>query len=130
MRQTGGLDRTESAPVYCNKLFIAEHMRDDRVDAATARLYLKDVDPLWRAFWFHMHLMAKNLKEFGEGIGTVSDEVFAYHCGGEKNDIARWIREVIGDVELARELDTVPSQAAASTIVRERVAVLERAAKE
>lgn len=104
-------------------------MHDDHVDAATAKLYLKDVDPLWRAFWFHMHLMAKNLKEFGEGLGTISDEVFAYHCGGEKNDLSRWVREVIGDVELARELDKVKNQAEAAAIVRERVAVLESRAQ-
>jgi hypothetical protein len=104
-------------------------MHDDHVDAETARLYLKDVDPLWRAFWFHMHLMAKNLKEFGEGLSTIGDDVFAYHCGGQKNDLARWVREVIGDVELARELDKITSQAAGAAIVRERVAMLEGAAK-
>ncbi len=104
-------------------------MHDFHVDAKTAKLYLKDVDPLWRAFWFHMNLMAKNLKEFGEGLGTISDEVFAYHCGGEKNDLARWVREVIGDAELAQALDSVKNQADAAALVNERVSMLAQAAR-
>jgi alpha-amylase len=103
-------------------------MLSETVDAKTATLYLRDVTPLWRAFWFHMHLMAKNLREFADGIGTISDEVFFYHVSGEKNDFARWVQEVIGDASLARALSGVGTKEEAAAIVRERLAQLEAAA--
>ncbi|HTM67709.1 MAG TPA: DUF5752 family protein [Candidatus Binatia bacterium] len=98
------------------------------VDRENAIMYLKDVEPLWRAFWLHMHLMAKNLREFGEGLATVSDDVFAYHVSGQKNDLSRWVQEVIGDASLAEDLRTVKDQREASRIVLDRVAELELAA--
>ena len=66
--------------------------------------YLKDVEPRWRSFWFHMHLMAKNLAEFAAGLGQISDDVFVYHVSGQKNDLSRWVSEVVGDSELAHNL--------------------------
>lgn len=98
------------------------------VESETAVMYLKDVEPLWRAFWFHMHLMARNLREFGEGLGTISDEVFAYHVSGQKNDLSRWVHEVIGDAALAEDLRAVKDQHEGARMVRERVAELEAAA--
>ena len=95
------------------------------VEREVAQMYLKDAEPLWRAFWFHMHLMAKNLHEFGEGLGTISDEVFAYHVSGQKNDLSRWVQEVIGDVSLADDLRTVKDQHEAAELVRARVRELE-----
>jgi hypothetical protein len=94
---------------------------DDRNRLETSKTYLKDVDPLWRAFWFHMHLMAKNLPEFAVGLGQISDEVFAYHVSGQKNDLARWVREVIGDAVLAQVLDQVHNKEEAAAAVQARV---------
>lgn len=99
----------------------------DSVSPETARLYLKDVDPMWRAFWFHMHLMAKNLREFADGLGTISDDVFAYHVSGQKNDLARWVQEVVGDSELATTLTLVHDKEQAAAAAKARVAELESA---
>lgn len=103
-------------------------MSEDFLDRDVAEMYLKDADPMWRAFWFHMHLMAKNLVEFSEGLDTISDEVFAYHVSGQKNDLSRWVQEVVGDAALAHALADVKSKDEAAAIVRERVAELKRAA--
>lgn len=94
------------------------------VSPENARMYLGDVDPLWRAFWLHMHLMAKNLDELADGLGTISDDVFAYHVSGQKNDLARWVQEVIGDSELAHALSHVRFQKEAAEAVRTRLAEL------
>lgn len=91
------------------------------VERADAEMYLKDVEPMWRAFWFHMHLVAKNLEEFAEGMTAISDEVFAYHVSGQKNDFERWAREVIGDASLANELEEVATKEDAAHIVAARV---------
>jgi len=94
------------------------------IDPATAQGFLKDVDPLWRAFWFHMHLMARNLAEFAEGLEAIDDAVYDYHVSGHKNEIARWVQEVIGDAELARALTDVPDHRQAARLVRERIGEL------
>lgn len=104
---------------------------DDMNGALTkeiAQEYLRDVDPMWKAFWLHMHLVAKNLEEFGDGLATISDDVFAYHVSGQKNDLAKWVQEVIGDAVLARDLHNVENKEKAAKIVHARVAELKKAA--
>lgn len=91
-----------------------------------AREYLRDVQPMWRAFWFHMHLVAKNLEEFAAGLGEISEEVFAYHVSGQKNDLAKWVQEVVGDSALARDLSSVKSAAEAAAIAGARVEELQK----
>jgi hypothetical protein len=103
-------------------------MTADSVSPENARRYLKDVEPMWRAFWFHMHLVAKNLEEFGDGVGTISDEVFAYHVSGQKNDLSRWVLEVIGDSELGSRLAGVKNQRDAAAAVKARIVELKTAA--
>ena len=97
------------------------------VNAETARLYLKDVDPPWQGFWFHMHLVAMNLAQFADGLEQISDEVFAYHLGGQKNDLARWVQEVVGDAELAAALKNVQNKEEAARVTRNRVNELKKA---
>ncbi len=92
-------------------------------------MYLRDVEPPWRAFWFHMHRMAKNLAEFADGLGTISDEVFEYHVSGQKNDLERWVQEVIGDAVLAERLSAVRTKEDAARAARERVEELRAAAR-
>ena len=93
-----------------------------------AREYLRDVDPMWKAFWLHMHLVAKNLEEFGDGLAAITDDVFAYHVSGQKNDLSKWVHEVIGDAVLARDLMGVTTKEQAAAVVRARVAELKKAA--
>lgn len=93
-----------------------------------ARQFLRDASPLWRAFWFHMHLMAKNLAEFADGLEAISDDVFAYHCSGQKNDLAKWVREVVGDSVLAEQLFHAKTHEMAATTTRARVRELQTVA--
>ncbi len=102
-------------------------MPDLQTNAETARIYLRDVEPMWKAFWFHMHLVAKNLEEFAAGMAEISDEVFAYHASGQKNDFAAWVQEVIGDSVLARQLEVVDTKEEVAAVLRRRVAELRRA---
>jgi hypothetical protein len=101
-------------------------MAEERVTEELARIYLRNVEPMWKAFWFHMHLVAKNLEEFSEGMGQISDEVFAYHASGQKNDFAGWVQEVIGDSVLARRLEAVATKEETARVLRERVAELKK----
>lgn len=92
--------------------------------AEVAQEYLRDVDPMWRSFWFHMHLVAKNLEEFAEGLRQVDDASYNEHVSGQKNDLARWVHEVVGDGVLARRLAAAASKEEAASIVADRVAEL------
>ncbi|MFA6603988.1 MAG: DUF5752 family protein [Patescibacteria group bacterium] len=96
-------------------------MPEETLSADIARSYLRDVEPMWKAFWFHMHLVAKNLEEFAAGLAAVNADIYAYHASGQKNDFAAWVQEVIGDSVLARRLEAASDQATAASIVRERV---------
>ena len=97
------------------------------VTEETARHYLRDIEPKWKAFWFHMHLMAKNLEEFAEGMKGISDKVFHYHVDGQKNDIAGWVQEIVGDSALARKLKAVATKEEAAKLCSERVIELKKA---
>ena len=97
------------------------------VDKETAEQYLRDAEPMWRAFWFHMHLMAKNLEQFSEGLKTIDDQVYLYHSEGHKNDLAKWVREVIGDGALADDLEKVQTRDEAISVTERRVEELKEA---
>lgn len=103
-------------------------MSDASISEEIANEYLRDVEPMWKAFWFHMHLTARNLEEFAEGMTQIDDDIFRYHASGQKNDFARWVREVIGDSVLARELSSVGSREKATGMIRRRVDELMRIA--
>jgi hypothetical protein len=102
-------------------------MHDDLVNADIAKVYLRDVQPMWKAFWFHMHLVAKNLDEFADGLTQITDEVFAYHVSGQKNDLAKWVQEVIGDAVLAQWLTGVTTKEEAAAAAARRVVGLKEA---
>lgn len=92
-----------------------------------ARHYLRDIDPPWKGFWFHMHSMARNLSEFAEGMEDITDEVYDYHNSGQKQDFAAWAQEVVGDSLLARKLLAVSGKEEAAKVVQERVVELKKA---
>jgi len=96
----------------------------------TAEHYLRDISPMWRAFWFHMHLYAKNLAEFSAGLEEIEDGVYLYHAEGHKNDLAKWVREVVGDGALADDLEKVRTRNEAVEITKKRVSDLKKIAGE
>jgi len=50
---------------------------------------------------------------------------FCHHVTEEKNDFARWAREVLGDEKLGNDLSKAPSQKEAAAIVKDRIAWLQ-----
>jgi hypothetical protein len=96
------------------------------ISKEAAEQYLADVSPMWRAFWFHMHLYAKNIEEFCAGLGAIDDGVYSYHSSEGHGDLSRWVREVIGDGELADELDKVKTREEAVEVTCRRVAELKK----
>ena len=52
---------------------------------------------------------------------------FAHHVNAQRNDFAAWIRQVIGDKDLAKSLGKIKTKAALAKKVSERVKALKKA---
>ena len=95
-----------------------------KVSKEEAKRRLGDV-PDDKRFWCHDGKTIKNLKELRKALIEMSDETFHYHLGGGRNDFSKWIREVMGDDQLAEALSKTKSRMQASQVVAERISFLE-----
>jgi len=46
----------------------------------------------------------KSLPELALEMDSIADDIFAHHVNEARNDFASWIRDVIGEIELADHL--------------------------
>ncbi len=46
----------------------------------------------------------KNLKELANAFETMNDWVFDHHVNGSRNDFADWVKNVLKEPELAKDL--------------------------
>ena len=65
-----------------------------------------------------------DLRELAEGLQAMSDETFAYHSNLEKRDFSNWVRDVIGDEELANDLAKASNRLQAAGYLVARIALL------
>lgn len=66
----------------------------------------------------------RNMRELRDGLEAISDETFGFHANAEKNDFANWVRDVVKDEKLARDLIKAPSRLQAAKSVATRVSSL------
>ena len=66
----------------------------------------------------------KDMKELEEALATMTDETYAFHANAEKNDFTNWVRDVIGDEKLAKDLGKATNRAQATKQATIRVATL------
>jgi hypothetical protein len=55
----------------------------------------------------------------------MSDEAYVHHCRGARSDFATWVRDVIGDDKLARDLVKAANRRIAVRDVERRIAYLD-----
>lgn len=72
-------------------------------------------------FWCRDGQMFRDMSELGEALPSMSDETFVFHSNGEKNDFANWVRDIIGDGKLARDLVRAQNRIQAAKKVAERI---------
>lgn len=72
-------------------------------------------------FYCHDGRYLKNLDELKSAFEQMSDEVFHYHSNAEKTDFSNWVKDVIGDEKLSRDLLKCETQAAAAAVVADRI---------
>jgi hypothetical protein len=103
---------------------MAKLVRVIRISREEARRRLADV-PDGKRFWCNDGKIIKSLRELGISLKDMSDGTYHYHRGEGKNDFSKWVREVVGDTELAEELGRAESPEQASRAVAKRISFLE-----
>jgi hypothetical protein len=73
--------------------------------------------PAEYVFWCHDGNIFTDLNELAEGLRTMSDEIFEYHSNLEKHDFSNWVRDIIGDEQLADDLERAVNRLEATAYV-------------
>lgn len=89
-----------------------------------AQRVLRSVPDVKR-FYCHDGEILNNLYELKAVLGKMHSSAYRHHVTDEKNDFARWVREVLGDDKLAGDLVKYPEQKEAFRIVADRIAWLQ-----
>lgn len=100
-------------------------MLKKKSDADESVQYLQDV-PAENAFWVQDGRVLKNLDELHMALSEMSDETFQHHVNDEKNDFHNWVRDIVNDQMLAKELAKVKDRKAAHKRVKARVEKLHK----
>ncbi len=83
--------------------------------------------PEGHVFWCHDGRVLKNMNELAEALSTMADETFAYHSNVGEKDFSKWVRDVIGDEKLAKDLENALDRNQAARIVTSRIDILTKA---
>ena len=68
-----------------------------------AKRYLCDAAPE-KCFWVNNGPILKNIEELANYLPEMPNEAFQHHVNNEKNDFSSWIKDTIGDQQLANDL--------------------------
>ena len=91
-----------------------------RVTKSVAEERLGDVSQE-KQFWCHDGRYLKNLEELEVALEQMTEETFRYHANKDKSDFGNWVRDVIGDEKLSRDLQKSASQVQAAKSVADRL---------
>jgi hypothetical protein len=94
-----------------------------RITKDIAESRLGDV-PQGKQFWCQDKQVLKNLPELGVALKHMDEETFRHHSSKSRNDFSNWVRDVIGDEKLSRDLLKSATRAQAAKSVDDRVAWL------
>ncbi len=88
-----------------------------------ANRMLGEVEPE-KQFYCSNGTYLKSLPELKLALEEMSDETYSYHSNEVKTDFSNWVRDVIGDAKLSRDLLKSNSRTQAAKNVASRVAWL------
>ena len=96
-----------------------------RITKSKAKNFLGDV-PEEHVFYFSDGNQARNLEDLQNTLVRMNDDTFNYHSNIEKSDFSNWVKDVVGDEELAQKLRKAKDRSRALTAVSDRVAFLKK----
>ncbi|MBI3036588.1 hypothetical protein HYY73_02430 [Candidatus Woesearchaeota archaeon] len=91
-----------------------------KVPVAVAKGMLARV-PFQVSFWLCTNENLRSLRDISEALQKATDDVFRYHVNRDKNDFETWIRDIIKDKDLAREIARVKTRDTLIRKITERV---------
>ena len=94
-----------------------------KITGAIAKAWLADV-PQEKRFWCSDGQVMKNLPELEAALKQMSEDTFRYHSNETKSDFGNWVRDVIGDEKLSRDLQKSSTRLQAIKSVADRLACL------
>jgi hypothetical protein len=94
-----------------------------KITKKNAAMLLANV-PEDKRFWCSDGRVFKNVSELQSALNDITAETFRHHSSQGESDFANWVRDVIGDEKLARDLSKCSNAAQAARSVRERIAWL------
>lgn len=68
----------------------------------------------------------KDMKALSEALADMPEETFAFHVNSEKNDFAKWVKDIICDDRLADDLMRSKDHFQAARAVSLRISTLTR----
>ncbi len=69
-------------------------------------------------FKLHNGENIKNLPELHKALITMNEETFKHHCNEHKNDFSTWMREVLKETTLSKQIETTKKDEIIQTIAR------------
>jgi heme oxygenase len=96
--------------------------------AVDARKILANVNPKFY-FWVCDGQIIKNLQEMAKALARMNNNVYRYHVNKDKNDFKSWIKDVLNDQTLAREVAKCKSPASLAKVVKTRLDFLKKKRK-
>ncbi len=91
-----------------------------KITKSQAQKLLSNV-PEDKIFWSHDGQVFRNLSELESGLNQMTEETYKYHVNGAKNDFAIWVREVVGDDMLAKDLEKSTNRLGVAMKVESRI---------
>ena len=74
-----------------------------------------------KRFYCHDGKILNNLYELENALEKMHHACYTHHVTNEKNDFARWVREVLGDDKLSNDLKKAATQKEAYVLVKDRI---------
>ncbi|MBW3023023.1 hypothetical protein KY308_02885 [Candidatus Woesearchaeota archaeon] len=81
--------------------------------------------PLENAFVVFNGPRLNNLYELEAALRNMNEASFNHHVGSGKNDFSSWVRDVVGDSELAVKLFSANKRSKMASLVKSRIDELE-----
>ncbi|MBI2671154.1 hypothetical protein HYX18_04230 [Candidatus Woesearchaeota archaeon] len=77
-----------------------------------------------KAFWVSNGAVLRNLHDLAQVLETINHENYNHHVNYEKNDFSNWLRDVVRDEILAKEIIHARNKESATKKVKERIELL------
>jgi hypothetical protein len=91
-----------------------------KVTLSRAKKILRIV-PASKSFWLCTNEYLRSLNTLALSLESATDDVFRYHVDKYKNDFSTWVKDIVDDKDLAREISRIKTRYTLVRKIRENV---------